>query len=96
MYSNDFETLNEFYKENYLQSMYYEAGDNFRSSRGENVDNIGIIFYDYDRNYTIEDVADNIYMKNLTLDYDYLGNEYFELIVINYTRSNIISSKLGS
>jgi hypothetical protein len=31
----------------------------------------------------VDDVSGNYYLKYLTLDYDYLGNEYFELSVIN-------------
>ena len=41
------------------------------------------IYWDYTGIYNIDDVPNDAYLKYLTLDYDYLGNEYFELSVIN-------------
>jgi hypothetical protein len=45
--------------------------------------NPGTIFWDYTGVYGVGDVADNRYLKTLTLDYDFFDNEFFELSVIN-------------
>ena len=66
----------------YLQ--FFADGDGyFRSS----VDMTGIplnsIQWDYQGDYEVYDVANDATLKTLTLDYDFLGNDYFELYVIN-------------
>ena len=80
-YTSELGALNEFDDENYLQ---FVSGNNgfFRSS----VDKVGIplqnIQWDYEGDYEIFDTSDET-LKTLTLDYDFLGNDYFELYVIN-------------
>lgn len=75
--------LNEFDNENYLQ--FLAGGDDidFRSSQ----DPTGIkpknVIWDYTGIYGIQNVTANLYLKKLTLDYDYFANEHFELSVIN-------------
>ncbi|SEK75250.1 hypothetical protein SAMN04487910_1026 [Aquimarina amphilecti] len=96
VYTSDFGALNEFDNENYLQFLYYGSGDNFRSSEDVNVSNINDIYYDYDGYYQVNDVPNNFYMKNLTLDYDYLGNEYFELTVINDSKIELLHHASGT
>ncbi|MBW1293967.1 nicotinic acid mononucleotide adenyltransferase [Aquimarina litoralis] len=96
VYTSDFGALNEFDNENYLQFLYYGSGDNFRSSQDVNVSNINDIYYDYTGYYAVQDVPNNFYMKNLTLDYDYLGNEYFELTVINDSRIELLHPASGT
>lgn len=75
--------LNEFDDENYLRFLSGTQGDFFRSS----VDSRGIpisnLQWDYEGNYEVFDVANDITLKTLTLDYDFLGNDYFELYVSN-------------
>ena len=83
VYTSNYGALNEFDNENYLQFLYYGAGDNFRSSQDPNGMNINDIYYDYSGHYGVNDIGGNLYRKTLTLDYDYLGNEHFELSVIN-------------
>ena len=41
------------------------------------------IYWDYTGVYGIGDVQEDIYLKTLTLDYDFFDNEFFELSVIN-------------
>jgi len=96
VYTSEFGALNEFDNENYLQFLYYGSGDNFRSSEDVNISNIGDIYYDYTGYYGIEDVINNSYVKNLTLDYDYLGNEYFELTVINDSKIELLHPVSGT
>ena len=80
-YTSELGALNEFDNENYLQFVSGNSGF-FRSS----VDKVGIplqnIRWDYEGDYGIFDTSDET-LKTLTLDYDFLGNDYFELYVIN-------------
>ena len=96
VYTSEYGVLNEFDEENYLQFLYYGAGDNFNSSR----DHVGIpiddIYYDYTGYYEVNDIANNFYRKILTLDYDYLGNEYFELSVINDSKIELYHPNSGT
>lgn len=81
-YTSEVGALNEFDEENYLQ-FFADGGRIFRSS----VDAQGIpltnIEWDYEGDYEVYDVANDASLKTLTLDYDFLGNDYFELYVIN-------------
>lgn len=81
-YTSELGALNEFDNENYLQ-FFSDDGGYFRSS----VDAQGIpltnIQWDYQGDYQVFDVANDATLKTLTLDYDFLGNDYFELYVIN-------------
>ena len=81
-YTSELGALNEFDEENYLQ--FFDDGNGyFRSS----VDAQGIplsnLQWDYQGDYEVYDVANDASLKTLTLDYDFLGNDYFELYVIN-------------
>ena len=83
VFTSEYGVLNEFDNENYLKFEYLGTGDNFKSSRDDNGFSVDDIYYDYTGYYAINNIANNFYRKILTLDYDYLGNEYFELTVIN-------------
>ena len=78
-FTSEVGALNEFDDENYLE---FVSGI-FRSS----VDAPGIplnaIQWDYEGNYQVFDVTNDPTLKTLTLDYDFLGNDYFELYVID-------------
>jgi len=75
--------LNEFDNENFLTFLAGGNDDTFLSSTDTQDTPIANIIYDYEGIYTVYDVQGDPYSKVLTLDYDYLGNEYFELSVIN-------------
>lgn len=81
-YTSEVGAINEFDEENYLQ-FFSDGGGYFRSS----IDGQGIpisnIQWDYEGDYEVYDVANDATLKTLTLDYDFLGNDYFELYVIN-------------
>lgn len=75
--------LNEFDNENFLTFLAGGNDDTFLSSTDTPDTPIADLIYDYEGIYTVYDVQGDPYSKVLTLDYDYLDNEYFELSVIN-------------
>jgi len=82
-YTSELGVLNEFDEENYLKFEYFGAGENFKSSRDQNGLPVNEIIYDFTGYYQVNDIANVFDRKTLTLSYDYLGNEFFELNVIN-------------
>ncbi len=82
-YTSEIGAINEFDNENYLQFLAGGSDSTFRSSQDIGVSNVSNIFWDYIGVYGVQDVPGNDYLKNLTLDYDFFDNEYFELNVIN-------------
>ena len=75
--------LNEFDYENYLQFLAGGNDSEFRSSQDVDVYDVNYINWDYTGLYGVGNVTNNMYLKTLTLDYDYFENEYFELSVID-------------
>ena len=96
IYTSEFGALNDFDNENYLQFAYFGSGENFKSSQDPNGTHIDDIYYDYIGHYEVRDIVDNFYRKTLTLDYDYLGNEYFELSVINDSKIELYHPMSGT
>ena len=91
-YTSNFGALNEFDNENLLQ---FIAGGNdvtFRSSQDESGIEINDIIWDYTGIYDIQDVPSDLYLKTLTLDYDFFDNEFFELNVINDAKIELFHS----
>ena len=82
-YTSEVGALNEFDNENYLQFLAGGNDSTFQSSQDYNISNVNNIYWDYTGIYGIQDVANNDYLKTLTLDYDYFDNEFFELNVID-------------
>jgi hypothetical protein len=82
-YTSDYGALNEFDNENYLQFLSGGNDSEFRSSQDFEIANVNNIYWDYTGIYGVGDVSEDMYLKTLTLDYDYFNNEYFELYVIN-------------
>ncbi len=82
-YTSEVGVLNEFDNENYLQFLAGGNDSEFRSSQDIDIANVDNIYWDYTGIYGVQDVTDNMYLKILTLDYDFFENEYFELDVIN-------------
>ena len=81
-YTSDFGAINEFDNENYLQFLAGGNDETFRSSQDENGVSTSNLIWDYTGVYVVGDVTDEMYLKTLTLDYDFLDNEYFELTVL--------------
>ncbi|WP_411766349.1 nicotinic acid mononucleotide adenyltransferase [Winogradskyella sp. A3E31] len=82
-YTSEFGVFNEFDEENYLQFLAGGNDSEFRSSQDANVSNPSHIQWDYTGIYGVGNIAGNLNLKNLTLDYDYFDNEFFELSVID-------------
>ena len=82
-YTSDFGAINEFDNENYLQFLAGGNDSTFRSSQDNNGTSVNNLFWDYTGVYGVGNVTGNMYLKTLTLDYDFLDNEFFELTVIN-------------
>ncbi len=74
--------LNDFDEENYLQ-FFAGNGGTFRSSVDASGTALFNLQWDYEGDYEVFDVTNDATLKTLTLDYDYLGNDYFEIYVIN-------------
>ncbi len=83
VYTSDYGAINEFDYENFLQFVPGGGEDNFRSSQDQVGTDIDSLYWDYIGIYNVNDVVGNDYLKRLTLSYDFLGNEFFELSVIN-------------
>ncbi|MCK0188660.1 nicotinic acid mononucleotide adenyltransferase [Arenibacter sp. F20364] len=88
--------LDDFDSENYLQ--FYNDGNRNRFS--SSVDPSGMhlddILWDYRGEYSLFDVYNDETLKTLTLDYDFMGNDYFELYVINDSTIELYHSKSGT
>lgn len=82
-YTSEYGALNEFDNENFVQFLPGGGDGNFQSSQDQKGTNIENIYWDYTGIYNVDDVPGTNYKKYLTLDYDYLGNEYFELSVLD-------------
>ncbi|WP_282122658.1 nicotinic acid mononucleotide adenyltransferase [Algibacter mikhailovii] len=83
VYTSEFGALNAFDSENYLQFLAGGNDSTFRSSKDDIGMNPNYVFWDYIGLYGVGNITDNLYLKTLTLDYDYMGNAFFELTVIN-------------
>ncbi|WP_378185995.1 nicotinic acid mononucleotide adenyltransferase [Aquimarina sp. W85] len=96
VFTSQYGALNEFDEENFLQFLPFGSGDNFRSSKDVSGTPRNAIYYDYEGFYEVNNVANNFYLKTLTLDYDYLGNEFFELTVINESKIQLYHPASGT
>lgn len=83
VYTSQAGMLNAFDNENFLTFLAGGNDDTFLSSTDSVDTPIANLVYDYEGIYTVYDVQGDPYSKVLTLDYDYLDNEYFELNVID-------------
>lgn len=95
-YTSEMGALNEFDYENYLQFLAGGNDSEFRSSQDVDVYDVNTIYWDYTGVYGVGNVANNMYLKTLTLDYDYFDNEYFELSVINDATIELYHSASGT
>lgn len=79
-YTSEIGAVNEFDNENYLQFL---SNISFRSSIDAPGMSLANLLWDYEGTFEVFDVANDASLKTLTLDYDFLGNDYFELYVID-------------
>ena len=83
VFTSETGAINEFDEETYLQFLPDSGGDFFRSSIDPPGIPISQVQWDYEGNYQIYDVRNDPSLKTLTLDYDFMGDDYFELYVVN-------------
>jgi hypothetical protein len=95
-YTSEVGMLNEFDNENYLQFLAGGNDSEFRSSQDINISNPNNIYWDYTGVYGVGNISGNMYLKTLTLDYDYFDNEHFELSVINDQRIELYHPASGT
>ncbi len=79
VYTSEEGALNDFDEENFLQF----APQLFRSSIDPVGTSVAYLQWDFEGDYQVYDVAGDTSLKTLTLDYEFFGNDYFELYVIN-------------
>ncbi len=79
IYTSETGALNDFDEENYIQF----NPDFFRSSIDANGTPITSLQWDFEGDYQVYNVENDETLKTLTLAYDTVGNDYFELYVIN-------------
>jgi hypothetical protein len=82
-YTSQEGAINEFDDENFLQFLTGNDGDFFRSSIDEAGTSVNTLEWDFEGDYAIFDIENDEMLKTLTLAYDFMGNDYFELYVIN-------------
>ena len=95
-FTSEYGNLNEFDNETFVQFLPGGGDGNFRSSQDEYGTDIYNIYWDYTGIYNVDNVPNDPYLKYLTLDYDYLGNEYFELSVVNDSTIELFHSDSGT
>ncbi|WP_336127959.1 nicotinic acid mononucleotide adenyltransferase [Mesoflavibacter sp. CH_XMU1422-2] len=95
-YTSNFGALNEFDNENFLQFLSGGNDNNFRSSQDPEGTNPNNIYWDYSGLYGVNNVNGNMYLKTLTLDYDYFDNEFFELSIVNDQRVELYHPNSGT
>ncbi|MCX2718348.1 nicotinic acid mononucleotide adenyltransferase [Lentiprolixibacter aurantiacus] len=83
VFTSEAGALNDFDEETYLQFLPVSGGGFFRSSIDPAGIPIGQVQWDYEGEYQVFDVPNDATLKTLTLDYDFMGNDYFELYVPN-------------
>ena len=79
-------TANEFDNENFLQFLAGGNNREYKSSQDVQGTAVHNLYWDYSGLYEVSNFTDTNYVKALTLDYDYFGDEYFEVTVINDAR----------
>jgi hypothetical protein len=82
-YTSTYGALNDFDQENFLNFSNSGGDLLFQSSIDKPGTSPGQVYWDYQGVYTVYQVAGEPYLKTLTLDYDYLGNDYFEISVLD-------------
>mgnify|MGYP000398000164 CR=1 FL=1 len=87
---------NEFDNENFLQFLAGGNNRDYRSSQDVQGTSINNLYWDYNGQYEVSNFSDTNYVKALTLDYDYFGDEYFEVSVINDARIELYHPASGT
>ncbi|MDO7137298.1 nicotinic acid mononucleotide adenyltransferase [Algibacter lectus] len=96
VYTSNYGALNDFDNENYLQFLAGGNDSEFKSSKDNTGENVNNLFWDYTGLYAVGDFNNDMYLKSLTLDYDYFSNEQFELSVINDGKIELYHAASGT
>ena len=96
VYTSNYGALNDFDNENYLQFLAGGNDSEFKSSQDNTGKNVNNLFWDYTGLYAVGDFNNDMYLKSLTLDYDYFSNEQFELSVINDGKIELYHAASGT
>ncbi len=88
--------INEFDDENFLQFGSDNNGNFFRSSIDASGTPVVNLQWDFTGDYQVFDVQNDETLKTLTLDYDFLSNDYFELYVINDSTIELYHTDSGT
>jgi hypothetical protein len=75
--------VNYFDQENYLRFFQENNTPIFESSRDINGLNISNLFWDFSGVYIVQDQTPGSINKQLTLGYDFIGNDFFDLYIVN-------------
>lgn len=75
--------VNYFDQENYLRFLQENNTAVFESSRDINGLNAGSLYWDFTGVYTVQDQTPGSINKQLTLGYDFIGNDFFDLYIVN-------------
>ena len=89
-------SANEFDAENYLQFLAGGNNSEYHSSQDVQGTPINNLYWDYSGLYEISNFSDTSYVKALTLDYDYFGDEYFEVSIISDARIELYHPASGT
>ena len=95
VYTSRVGALNDFDQENFIQFVAGGNDSNFRSSQDPRGTSVNQIYWDFTGIYGLNNTS-NAYVKNLTLDYDFWGNESFTLSVINDHRIRLYHNASGT
>lgn len=95
VYTSHAGALNDFDNEHFIQFMAGGSDDTFRSSQDAPGTNVNNIYWDFTGQYGIFNTG-SPYQKNLTLNYDFWGNESFTLSVINDSRIRLYHNASGT
>ncbi len=88
--------INDFDDENFLQFLSANDGDFFRSSIDQTGTSVSNLAWDFEGDYAVFDVENDETLKTLTLSYDFMGNDYFELYVINDSTIELYHTRSGT
>ncbi|SFS37295.1 hypothetical protein SAMN04487906_0203 [Zhouia amylolytica] len=95
-YTSNYGALNDFDDENFLSFIPASDTSLFLSSIDKQGTAVNSIYWDYEGFYEVYDVSGDRYLKTLTLDYDFLYNDYFELTVIDDRTIELFHPKSGT
>ncbi len=96
IYTSQVGAINDFDRESYLQFLSGDQGDFFRSSIDATGTAINKLQWDFEGDYQVYDVPNDSSLKTITLSYDFAGNDYFELYVINDSTIEMYHPKSGT